>query len=164
MKKSIIHESAFVSKNAFIIGDVEIKANSSVWPFASIRGDTGKIRIGRYTNIQDNVSVHEKVSIGDFVSVGHNAVIHGCEIDNNAIIGIHATVMDNAKIGKNCIIGAKALITEGKEIPYSSLVMGVPGKIVKTLDEEWHKKIRENANIYYELSRKYMKGEYNESV
>ncbi len=163
MKKPIIHESVYVNKNTVIVGDVEIKVNSSIWPFASIRGDTGKIRIGEYTNIQDNVSIHEKVSIGDFVTVGHNAVIHGCAIDDNVIIGMHATVLDNAKIGKNCIIGANALITEGKEISDNSLVVGVPGKIVKILDEEWHKKIRESAEIYYELSRTYMKGEYDES-
>ena len=170
MKKPIIHKSVYVSKRAFISGDVEINANSSVWPFASIRGDYGRIKIGRYTNIQDNVSIHEDlttgnfVSIGDFVTIGHNAVVHGCRIEDNVIVGTHATILNNAHIGKNCVIGANALVPEGKEIPENSLVLGVPGKIVKTLDEEWHKRIRENAEIYYRLSRKYMKGEIDEYI
>ena len=164
MKKQIIHKSVYVSKRAFISGEVEIMDNSSVWPFASIRGDNGRIKIGRYTNIQDSTTIHDETTIGDFVTIGHNAVVHGCRIEDNVLIGMHSTILNNAYIGKNCVIGANALVPEGKEIPENSLVLGVPGKVVKTLDEEWHKKIRENAEIYYRLSRKYMKGEIDEYI
>ena len=164
MEKQIIHKSVYVSKKAFISGEVEIMDNSSVWPFASIRGDNGRIKIGRYTNIQDSTTIHDETTIGDFVTIGHNAVVHGCRIEDNVLIGMHSTILNNAYIGKNCVIGANALVPEGKEIPENSLVLGVPGKVVKTLDEEWHKKIRENAEIYYRLSRKYMKGEIDEYI
>ena len=164
MKKQIIHKSVYVSKKAFISGEVEIMDNSSVWPFASIRGDNGRIKIGRYTNIQDSTTIHDETTIGDFVTIGHNAVVHGCRIEDNVLIGMHSTILNNAYIGKNCVIGANALVPEGKEIPENSLVLGVPGKIVKTLGEEWHKKIRENAEVYYRLSRKYMKGEIDEYI
>jgi carbonic anhydrase/acetyltransferase-like protein (isoleucine patch superfamily) len=157
-----IHPSAYVTEKSFIAGDVEIHAHASIWPFASVRGDTGKITVGEYTNIQDNVTIHEPTTIGAYVSVGHNAVLHGCTIGDNVIIGMHATVLNNVTVGKNCIIGAHALVTEGKEIPDNSLVVGVPGKRVKTLDASWEKKIRENAEIYHTLSQRYITGEYDE--
>ncbi|MEA1993156.1 MAG: gamma carbonic anhydrase family protein [Euryarchaeota archaeon] len=158
MKRQIIDDTAYISERAFISGDVEIEAHASIWPFASIRGDRGKISVGKYSNIQDNATIHEKTSIGAFVSVGHNAVIHGCTIDNNVIVGMHATILNSAKIGKNCVIGANTLITEGKETPENSLIVGSPGKVIKKLNENWHEKIRKNAEVYHELSQRYKEG------
>ncbi len=156
MKNPQIDESAYINEKAFITGDVEVGANSSIWPFASLRGDRGKVEIGKYTNIQDNISIHNPTSIGDFVSVGHNAVLHGCTVQSNVIVGMHATILDNTTIGSHCVIGAHALVPEEKEIPDNSLVLGVPGKVVKTLDKSWQEKIQKNAEIYYKLSREYI--------
>ena len=129
----------WIAPNASVIGDVELKPGASVWFNVVIRGDNERITVGHDSNIQEGAILHTDVgypmTIGAGVTVGHKAMLHGCEIGDNSLIGINAVVLNGAKIGKNCLIGANALITEGKVIPDNSLVMGQPGKVVRELDE-----------------------------
>lgn len=153
--KPAVHETAYIDEMALVSGNVECKANSSVWPFASIRGDMNSIVIGEYSNIQDNSSVHTAldncVVIGRNVTVGHNVVLHGCIIGNNSLIGMGAIVLDGAVIGNNCLIGAGALIPPGKNIPDNSMVVGMPGKIIRELSFDEIEKIKQNSKDYIEL-------------
>ncbi|NJE06407.1 gamma carbonic anhydrase family protein [Thermococcus sp. M36] len=161
-KRPKIHETAFIDENASVIGDVVLEAKTSVWPGAVLRGDIEQIYVGEGSNIQDNVSIHtshgQPTIIGKYVTIGHNAVVHGAEIGDYTIIGMGAVVLDGAKIGKHVIIGAGALVPPGKEIPDHSLVVGVPGKVVRQLSEkevEWTKK---NAEIYIGLAEAHLRG------
>lgn len=132
-----IAASAFVDETAILIGDVEIGEESSVWPGAVIRGDMGKIRIGKQTIVEDNCVIHsgapgsktEDVSIGDRVIIGHGAVLNCRSVGNYVLIGMNATVLHGAEIGEFCIIGAATLVGDAKKIPDYSLVLGVPGQI-----------------------------------
>ncbi len=124
-----IAESAFISEAAYVVGDVEIGENSSVWPCTVIRGDSGSIRIGKNTNIQDNSVVHGDVTIGDNVHVGHGAIINCHRIGNNVLIGMNATILHDAEIGNLCIIGASCLVSQGMKVPDRSFVVGVPAEI-----------------------------------
>ncbi len=154
-KKPNIHEDAFVAETAVVIGDVSIGEGSSIWYNSVLRGDIETIKIGKYTNIQDNATVHNEVDIpailGDYVVVGHNCVIHGCTIGDNCLIGMGAIVLNGAVIGDNCIIGAGALITQGKVIPPNSLVLGSPGKVIRQVTADDLEDIRNNAIRYYNL-------------
>lgn len=147
-----IAENVFVAPNATIIGNVKIAAHASVWYGAVLRGDNDLIEIGKNSNIQDLSVIHvdpgKPVHIGANCTIGHRAIIHGAYIDDNVLVGMGAIIMNNAKIGKNCIIGANALITEGKEIPDGSMVLGSPGKVVKSLNEEQIQAIQKNADVY----------------
>lgn len=119
-----------------------------------IRGDNSLIRIGDYSNVQENAVIHTDagidVEIGDYVTIGHQATLHGCRIGDNSLIGINAVVLNNAVIGKNCIIGANALVPEGKVIPDNSLVVGSPAKVIRTLDEQAEAKLKQSALHYAE--------------
>ncbi|HEY3360674.1 MAG TPA: gamma carbonic anhydrase family protein [Methanosarcina sp.] len=158
-KKPKISETAFIADSADVIGDVEIGDFSSVWFNAVIRGDRNKIKIGNRTSIQDNVVIHvdpeNGVQIGDDVSVGHGAVLHGCRIESNVLIGMNSTVLNGAEIGKNSIVGANALVSEGKKFPENSLIIGVPGKVKRETEESEVKAIKENAEEYVEFVREY---------
>jgi carbonic anhydrase/acetyltransferase-like protein (isoleucine patch superfamily) len=127
--------SAFVSEAAYIVGDVEIGDDVSVWPGAVIRADTGRIVIGRGTAIEDGCVIHSGVPpqevtvIGDYVNMGHGAVVHGHRIGSNVLIGMNATVLQGAEIGDYCLVGAGCLVGEGMKIPENSFVVGVPGRI-----------------------------------
>jgi carbonic anhydrase/acetyltransferase-like protein (isoleucine patch superfamily) len=155
----------FIAKNATVIGNVELGANSSVWFGAVIRGDGDKIKIGERTNVQDLSIIHVDpgvpVTIGNEVIIGHASIVHGASIGDNTLIGMRSTIMNHAKIGKYCVIGAHALVTEGMEIPDYSVVMGSPAKIVKTIREEDREKLRLNALHYVELAKKYLSGEFS---
>ncbi|MBA2862621.1 gamma carbonic anhydrase family protein [Methanococcus maripaludis] len=150
-------KSVKIAKNASIIGDVELGENVNIWYGAVLRADISKITIKDNSNVQDNCVVHGSVGhpvyIGEGVSVGHAAVVHGCTIEDNVIVGMNSTVLNGAKVGKNSIIGANALVSQNKEIPPNSLVLGVPGKVVRTLTDEEVESIRENAKRYLELSK-----------
>ena len=152
----------WVADNAYVIGDVYLGHKVSVWFGAVIRGDVGHIHIGDYSNVQENSVIHTdlgiEVTIGNYVTIGHMAMLHGCEIGDNSLIGIGAVVLNNAKIGKNCIIGAKALVTEGKVIPDNSLVMGAPAKVVKTLTDEQAATLKLSAHHYAKLCETYKEG------
>lgn len=156
-----IDPTALISEGATIIGDVEIGAGCSVWPNAVIRGDAHPIKIGENTNIQDNVVIHAPIKtegsviIGSNVSVGHSSMLHGCEIGDNCIIGIHAVILDKAKVGSWVLVGAGAVIPTNMVIPSKSLVVGVPGKIVRQLNDDDLKSIEENAKTYMELAEAY---------
>lgn len=154
-KKTDIDKDAFVASSADVLGDVKIGKGSSIWYGSVARGDMSYIRIGIFTNIQDNATVHVDTNrpciIGDYVTVGHNAIIHGCEIGNNSLIGMGSIILNNAKIGNNCLIGAGTLITEGTVIPDNSLVVGSPGKVRRRVSESEIATIKENALRYERL-------------
>jgi carbonic anhydrase/acetyltransferase-like protein (isoleucine patch superfamily) len=151
-------ETNFIATGAIVIGDVTLGENTSVWYNAVIRGDGDTIVIGRNSNIQDLAMVHVDegfpVHIGDGVTVGHSAIIHGCTIGDNTLIGMGATVLNGAKIGKGCLIGANALVTQGMEIPDYSLVVGMPAVIKRTLTPEEVKENQKNAQVYVEEAKK----------
>lgn len=129
--------------------------NVTICAFAVIRADEGEISIGDNTNIQEHVTIHGSgVTIGDNVTVGHNAVVHGCKIGNNCLIGIGAIVLNDAEIGDNCILGAGTVITQGKKIPPNSLVLGVPGKIIRELTEDDKKLIKNSCRAYIDKELK----------
>lgn len=133
-----IDADAWVAPGCHVIGDVTLAAGASVWFGAALRGDNEVIAIGAGSNIQENCVLHTDMgfplTIGEGCTIGHKAMLHGCTIGDNSLIGMGATVLNDAVIGKNCLIGAGTLITEGKTIPDGSLVMGVPGKVVRELD------------------------------
>ena len=152
-----IHKSVKIFKGAYIIKDVEIGEGSSIWYNAVIRGDRSPINIGKYSNIQDNCVIHSSagypVKLGNYVSVGHAAVLHGCEIGNNTLIGINSTVLNGAKIGKNSIVGAGAVVTEGKEFEEGNLILGVPAKAIRKLNDDEIDNIKENALRYNKIAQ-----------
>ncbi len=149
---------AFVADGAILVGDVEVGDDSSVFYNAVLRGDLAPIRIGKRTNIQDNVTVHVSTGvptvIGDEVTVGHNAVLHACTIDDNVMVGMGAIVMDGAHIKKNCIVGAGAIVTQGKEFPENSLVLGAPAHVVRELTTEEIEGVRGGVDRYVEIKDK----------
>lgn len=158
-KSPEIQESCFIAENASIIGDVKIGENSSVWFGTVIRAESNNINIGKNTNIQDNSTLHEEndapLIIGDNVTVGHNAILHGCDIGNNVIIGMGSIILNNAKIGEETIIGAGSLVTEAKEIPSGVLCLGSPAKVIRNLTVEEISKIKRSAEHYRELASEY---------
>lgn len=145
-----------IAKNTTIVGDVILKNNVNVWYGAVIRGDECSIFIDENSNVQDNCVLHGSygfnVKIGKNVTIGHSSIIHGCTIEDNVLIGMGATILDGAKIGKGSIIGAKTLITKGKIIPPNSLVVGIPGKIIREVTSDEIEKVIENSKIYIKLS------------
>lgn len=152
----------WVADSAVVVGNVLLKQNASVWYNAVIRGDNDLITIGEGSNVQDGSVLHTDpgfpLTIGPHVTIGHKVMLHGCDIGEGSLIGINAVVLNGAKIGKNCIIGANALITEGKVIPDNSMVMGSPGKVVKTLTDEQAAGIRLGAAHYVENARRFKTG------
>jgi carbonic anhydrase/acetyltransferase-like protein (isoleucine patch superfamily) len=130
----------WIAPTATVVGNVILKKNASVWFGAVLRGDNEPIVVGENSNVQDNSVLHtdlgKPLTIGANVTVGHMVMLHGCEIGDGSLIGIGSIILNGAKIGRNCIIGASSLITEGKEIPDNSMVMGSPGKVVRTLTAE----------------------------
>lgn len=148
----------FVADNATVIGDVTIGKDSSIWFGVVARGDMNFIKIGDKTNIQDNSVLHmdrdAPLSIGNYVTVGHGAMVHGCEIGNNCLIGIGAIILSRSVIGENCIIGAGALVTEDAVIPPNSLVLGSPGKVRRQLTDDEIANIKDTAERYASLWRK----------
>lgn len=163
MTKPYIHETAYIAPTAVIIGDVHIGKNCSVFPHAVIRGDENTIHIDEGTNIQDccviHVSYENKTIIGKNVTIGHAAVVHGATIDDNCLIGIHTTILNGSKIHKGSMIGAGAVVTPKTEIPENSLVLGIPGKVVKK-DPTLLQQIQKNAQIYIELSQQHKKNQF----
>ena len=154
--------NGWVADSAQVMGDVYLGHQANIWFGAVIRGDNDRIHIGDYSNVQENSVIHTdagiKVTIGNYVTIGHLAMLHGCEVGDNSLIGIGAVVLNNVKIGKNCLIGAKALITEGQIIPDNSLVMGAPAKVVKTLTDEQAAMLKMSALHYAERCQKFKTG------
>ena len=152
MQKPIIDTTAFIAKGAAIYGNVTIKKEANVWYNATIRSIDDSILIGEGTNIQDNTVVHTdkgyQVSIGSLVTIGHGAIIHGCSIGDNSLIGMGSIILNGAKIGKNCIIGAGSLVTKNTVIPDNSLVLGSPAKVIRPVTEEEIQGSIDNAKLY----------------
>ncbi|NVK13337.1 MAG: gamma carbonic anhydrase family protein [Rhodobacteraceae bacterium] len=154
-----IHEDTWVAPDANLIGKVVMEAGSSIWFGVTIRADHEEIRIGEGTNVQENVVMHidagYPLAIGKNCTIGHKAMLHGCTIGENSLVGMGATILNGAKIGKNCLIGAGALITENKEIPDNSLVMGSPGKVVREVDAALAEKLTQSALLYQDNMRRF---------
>jgi len=154
----MIHDTVKILPGAHVVGDVKIGENSSVWYNAVIRGDRGPIVIGKNSNVQDNCVIHCSdtitTTLGDCVSIGHGAIIHGCEIGENVIIGMNATILNDAKIGNDSLVAAGSVVTEGREFPDKSLILGVPGKAVRELNPDEIERIKSNAFIYVDLANK----------
>lgn len=146
------------SNSAIIIGDVRIKPKVSIWPNAVIRGDLNYIEIGELTNVQDGCVIHVTenlpVVIGKNVTIGHNAVVHGCEVENEVLIGMGAVILDGSHIGKGSIIAAGSVVLENQNIPEYSLIAGVPGKLIKKLSPQDALKLTVHAEQYFELAER----------
>ena len=152
-------EFCYIAPTACVIGKVRLLARSSIWFGAVLRGDNELIEIGRNSNIQDGCMCHTDMgyplSVGENCTVGHRAVLHGCTIGTNTLIGIGAILLNGSRIGNNCIIGAGALITEGKEIPDNSLVVGAPGRVMRKVTPEEVEGIRASAKHYGDNGQHY---------
>ncbi len=147
----------YIHPSAVIIGNVTLGRDASVWPTAVLRGDTDAIVIGDETNVQDGVIIHVDpgvpVRVGNGVTIGHRAVIHGCTIEDDCLIGIGAIVLNGAMIGTGSVIAAGAVVTEGMLVPAGTLVRGVPGRVVGPVDAELREKIEHGAKTYAERGR-----------
>lgn len=157
--KPSIDSSAYIAENCTVVGRCFIGVNCSIWYNAVLRADVNEIVVGRGTNIQDGCVVHcdedYKTVIGENVTVGHKAIIHGCTVGNNCIVGMGSTILDGAVIGNNVIIGANSLVTSGKTIPDGVLAMGSPAKVVRELKPEEIEEIRKSAEGYIRLSKEH---------
>lgn len=156
----IIHPSVFIASSADVIGRVTLHEESSVWYHATLRGDINEIVIGPCSNIQDNAVIHLAddygCHVGELVTVGHSAILHACTVKDEVLVGMGAIVLDGAVIGERSIIGAGALVTGGTVIPPGSLVLGSPGKVVRTLSLDEQHKVRHWAEKYVRGSRQYL--------
>ena len=161
--KPEVDKSSFIADTAVIIGDVTIGKYCGVFPNAVIRGDQNPITIGSGSNVQDCCVIHTDeehiVKIGRNVSIGHGAIVHGAVIEDDCLIGINATILNGARIGRGSIIGAGALVTTGMKVPEDSLVLGVPGKVVKQ-DKKFSKMTLKNAETYQKISKTHLEGKH----
>ena len=161
-KPQLPDEFYWIAPSAVLVGKIIIKEDASVWYGAVLRGDNEPITIGKSSNVQENSVLHTDMgfplTIGEGCTIGHKAMLHGCTSGDNSLIGMGATVLNGAKIGKNCLIGACALIPEGKEIPDNSLVMGMPGKVIRELDDAAIAGLKLSSAHYVENAKRFAKG------
>ncbi|MDF1856803.1 gamma carbonic anhydrase family protein [Pseudooceanicola sp.] len=152
----------WVAPDANVIGRVILRSGASIWFGCTLRGDNEVIEIGVGSNVQENVVMHTDLgcplTVGQNCTIGHKAMLHGCTIGDNTLIGMGATVLNRAVIGKNCLIGAGALVTEDKVIPDHSMVLGSPGKVVKTLGPDWEARLIASAQGYQDKMRRFRSG------
>ena len=157
-----LHEDTWVAPDANLIGKVTLGQGASVWFGATLRGDNERITVGMGSNIQENCVLHTDMgyplTIGENCTIGHKAILHGCSIGTATLIGMGATILNGANIGAGCLIGAGALITEGKDIPDFSLVMGAPGRIIRTLDPAARARLVASATRYQANMRRFRAG------
>jgi carbonic anhydrase/acetyltransferase-like protein (isoleucine patch superfamily) len=157
-----IDPTAWVAPSADVIGTVSLGPRASVWFGAVLRGDTEPIAVGEGTNIQENSVLHTDagfpLTIGADCTIGHRAMLHGCTIADTTLVGMGATVLNGARIGRFCLIGACALVTEGKEVPDYSLVMGAPGRVVRTLDAAAAERLLASARHYQAQAARFRAG------
>jgi carbonic anhydrase/acetyltransferase-like protein (isoleucine patch superfamily) len=156
-RKPEIDEDAYAAPTSVVVGAVSVSAGASVWYGAVMRGDCDSISLGEGSNVQDNCTVHADpgfpTHIGSGVSVGHNAVLHGCTVEDDVLVGMSATVLNGARIGSGSLIAAHALVPQGMHVPPGSLVAGVPAKIKRELTSEELEGIKANAAVYQDLAR-----------
>jgi carbonic anhydrase/acetyltransferase-like protein (isoleucine patch superfamily) len=155
-----LHKNSWAASNAILIGKVILKKDANVWFNVVLRGDIEPIIIGEGSNVQDGSVFHTDpgcpLTLGKGVTVGHMAMLHGCKIDDDSLIGIGSIILNKTKIGKNCIIGANTLIPENKTIPDGSLVLGSPGKIIRAVTDKEIEEIKENAKHYTDNYKRYI--------
>ena len=152
----------FVAENAAIIGDVELGNDCSIWYSATLRGDINAIRIGSRTNVQDNCTIHVThlqwpTVIGEEVTIGHGAIVHGCTVHRGALIGMGSRVLDGAVVGESALVGAGALVPEGMHVPPRTLVVGVPARVKRPLNEEELTRLDQSWRHYVDYKEKYLK-------
>jgi len=162
-----IDPSAFVAETAVLVGDVEVGANTSIWYGVTIRGDINFVRIGRDTNVQENTVVHVDLNdrglgdcstvLGDRVTVGHGAILHGCKVGDDCLIGMGAIVLSGAKVGAGSVVAAGALVKEYQEVPPRSLVAGMPAQVKREVTDVELEMIKKSAQHYADLAREYRK-------
>ena len=154
-----VDPAAFVAESATMVGDVTVGPGSSIWFGAVLRGDVNTIRVGARTSIQENAVLHSDAdapcTVGDGVTIGHQAVVHGCTVENGAVIGIGAIVLNHARVGEGAVIGAGALVKENAHIPPNTLAVGIPAKPVRLLTDEDRERFEENAAHYVKLGEEY---------
>lgn len=157
-----ISPDAWIAPGAVVVGRVTLADHVSVWFNAVLRGDNDTIEIGEGSNVQDGAVLHVDpgypIRVGRRVTIGHAAVVHGCTLGDESLVGMNAVVLNGAKVGAGCLIGANALVTEGTEVPDGSLVLGSPAKVVKTLDEAARARIVEGAEVYMRKIARYRDG------
>ena len=164
MSSPAIHPTAFIAPTALVMGDVWVGAESSVWYTAVVRGDMAPIRIGSRTNLQDGTVVHvdEDIpcTIGDRVGVGHRAILHGCTVEHDCLIGMGSILLNGAVVGRGSVIAAGSVLTEGMRVPPGSLVMGVPGKVVRPITDRLSRRIEETWRHYVGQARRHRAGDF----
>lgn len=158
----MIHPSAFLAPGAMVLGDVSVGRDASIWYHCVVRGDLAPIRIGDQTNIQDLAMMHvdEGVpcTVGRRVGVGHRAVLHGCTVEDDCLVGMGAILLNGVRIGTGSVVGAGTVLPEGMEVPAGSLVLGVPGRIVRPVDDTLRARIRQTWEHYVEQARRHRAG------
>lgn len=158
-REPVTHETAWLAPTATLVGPVHVHEDASVWYGAVLRADYGTITVGARSNVQDNSVFHTgdelDVTLGEGVSVGHGAVLHGCTVEDDVLVGMGATVLNRAHIGAGSLVAAGAVVLEGTTVPPGSLVAGVPAKVRRPLDEEERQRVLQNAIEYVTLARRY---------
>ena len=150
-------KGAIIASSATVVGDVTLEEDVNIWYGAVLRGDSGKIHIGKGTNVQDNCVLHEKTSVGKYCTIGHGAIVHGCTVGDGTVVGMGAIVLTGAVIGENCLVGAGALVAGRTVAPAGSVLLGSPAKVVKTLTPEEIAKHRVDAEHYIHLAKETLK-------
>ncbi len=148
-----MEKTRYLAPTAVVVGDVVLEEDVNIWYGAVLRGDSGQIRVGRRTNIQDNCVVHEKTVIGADCTIGHGAIVHGCIVGDGCLIGMGAVILDGAVLGEGCLVGAGALVTGKTNAPAGSVLLGSPAKVVKTLTQEEMEQQKHHALGYVDLAK-----------
>ncbi len=160
----MIDPTAYIAQGAIVLGDVQIGRESSVWYNSVVRGDTDRITIGEATNIQDLSMIHADpgipCSVGNRVTVGHRVILHGCTVDDDCLIGMGAVLLNGVRIGRGSVVGAAALVLEGTDVPPGSLVLGVPAKVVRQVDDATRERIEHAWRHYFEKAQRHRGGDY----
>ena len=155
-------DSIWIAPDAHVIGKVSLGSEVGIWFGAELRGDNERITIGARSNVQEHTVMHTDpgfaLTVGEGCTVGHRAMLHGCTVGDNSLIGMGAIVLNGARIGRNCLVGAGALVTEGKEFPDNSLIVGSPAKVVRELDGAAIERLRMSAQVYVVNARRFKAG------